>query len=306
MQATTTLRTALLSNALFSTLSGLVFIIFSRSVADLIGIGEPIIYQVVGVGLLGFASFVGWIGTRKQIDTFLAALISIADFLWVVGTLGLIMLVFGALQPAGIFTLLLIAAIVLFFGLRQLQGIGSVYATSGKPHTHMLCVAVDTPASPTEIWPIIADLQSIRLYSPNLTEVILRHDAEPGVDVVRQCTDVNGKTWGEYCRRYDHQARRIEFEFLADEPGFPYPFKKMLGGWEVEPNGTGSTINIWFEVTPKYGIAHSIILTLMARNLASSFGAVVARMTAAARGEGVVNRVSQAQYRIKSMLVTCH
>ena len=59
MQATT-LRTALLSNAFFSTLSGLTFIIFSPSVAQLIGIDVPVIYQIIGVGLLGFAAFVAW------------------------------------------------------------------------------------------------------------------------------------------------------------------------------------------------------------------------------------------------------
>ena len=305
MQATT-LRTALLSNALFSTLSGLTFIIFSQSVAQLIGIDVPVIYQVIGVGLLGFAAFVAWTGTRERIDTFLAALISIADFAWVAGTLLLILLAFGALQPAGILTLLAIAGVVLFFALRQLQGISRVYAVYGKPRTHTLCVTVDTPASPDEIWPIIADLPSIRLYSPNLAEVILRDDAEPGVDAVRQCTDVNGRTWGEHCKRYDEKARQVEFEFLADEPSFPYPFKTMLGGWDVEPNGTGSTVNIWFEVTPKYGIAHPIILAVMARNLADGFGDVVARMTAAARGETVQKRISHMQYGIKSVLAACH
>lgn len=305
MQATT-LRTALLSNALFSTLSGLAFIIFSRSIAELIGIDIPVIYQIIGVGLLGFASFVAWTGTRERIDTFLSALISIADFAWVAGTLVLILLTFGALQPAGILTRLAIAGVVLFFGLRQLQGISSLYAVSGKPRTHSLCVTVDTPASPDEIWPIIADLPSIRLYSLNLTEVILRDDADPGVDAVRQCTDVNGKTWGEHCKRYDEQARQVEFEFLADEPGFPYPFNTMLGGWNVEPNGAGSKVNIWFEVTPKYGIAHPIILAVMARNLADGFGDVVARMTAAAHGETVSPQVDLTQYGVKSLLAVCY
>ena len=305
MQAKT-LRTALLSNALFSTLSGLTFIIFNQSLAELIGIDVPIIYQIIGVGLLGFAGFVAWVGTRNRINTFLAAMISIADFAWVAGTLVLILLAFGVLQPTGILMLLVIAGIVLFFALLQLQGISSVYAASGKPRTHTLCVTVDTPASPDKIWPIIADLPSIRLYSPNLTEVILRDGAKPGVDAVRQCTDVNGKTWGEHCKQYDEQTQQVEFEFLADEPGFPYPFKTMLGGWDVEPNGTGSTVNIWFEVTPKYGIAHPVILAVMARSLASGFGAVVARMTAAARGETVSEKVDLTLYGVKSLLAVCH
>jgi len=304
MQATT-LRTALLSNAVFSALSGLVFI-FYRPVANLLGAGEPILYQIIGGGLLAFACFVLWTGTRKPIDTFLAALISLADFLWVAGTILLISLAFNTFQPAGILILLAIATIVLFFGMRQLHGIGQAYAAPGKSQTHELCVAIDTPAAADAMWPIIADLASIRLYSPNLTQVILRNNAESGVDAVRQCTDVRGKTWGEHCIRYEEKTRTIEFEFLADEPGFPYPFKTMSGGWKVEPNGAGATVNIWFAVTPKYGLAHPLILALMARNLAGSFGEVVARMTAAARGESVPVEITASQQGVKSTLAACH
>jgi hypothetical protein len=304
MQATT-LRIALLSNALFSTLSGLTFVIFSPSVAELIGVGAPIIYQIIGVGLLGFACFVAWTGTRQPINAFLAALISIADFAWVGGTLLLLLLAFPALHTAGIGSLIAIAAIVLFFGIRQLQGIGEMYALPGKPDTHKLCVAVDTPESADTMWAVIADLGNIGTYSPNLTRVILRDNAHPGVDAVRQCTDVSGKTWGEQCTRYDQDARSVAFQFLADEPGFPYPFKTMVGGWEVVPKADGSTVTIWFEVTPKNRFVHPVILAMMSRNLARSFGEVVARMTAAARGEHVPTHISLEQHGIRSVVIAC-
>jgi hypothetical protein len=155
------------------------------------------------------------------------------------------------------------------------------------------------------MWLVVADLVNIKTYSPNLTEVILRDDAQPGVGAVRQCTDNKGKTWGEHCQRYDHQTRVVDFAFLADEPGFPYPFKTMDGGWEVVSSGSGSTVNIWFEVTPKYGPAHPMILAMMAKDLAGVFGAVVARMAAAARGESVPAKPSLSQQDITSQLVSC-
>jgi hypothetical protein len=302
---TTPLRTALLANALFSALSGLTCIMFSSSVAALIGLGAPIIYQIIGVGLVGFAGFVAWTGTRQPISAFLAALISMADFLWVVGTLLVLVLAAGALHPAGIASLIAIAAIVLFFGIRQLQGIGKLYALPGKPTTHKLCVAVDTPAPADNMWAVIADLGSIHAYSPNLTRVILRDDAQPGVDAVRQCTDVSGKTWGEHCTRYDPDARSVAFQFLADEPGFPYPFTTMVGGWDIVPKEDGSTVTIWFEVTPRYTLLHPLILALMSRNIARSFGEIVARMTAAARGEEVPTHISLEQHGIRSVLLAC-
>ncbi|MCU0498810.1 MAG: SRPBCC family protein [Anaerolineae bacterium] len=305
---TITLKTALLANALFSILSGLMLILFSDAVRSLIGIGELILYQFVGVGLLGFASIVIWTATRNPINTFLAMMISLADFLWVIGTLLVILGVFSLLQPLGMLILLGVGAIVLFFGVRQLQGIQEVYTISGDPNTQRLCVAVVTPASADQLWPMIADLPSIQRYSPNLTQVILRNQAESGVDAIRQCTDVRGKTWAEHCQRYDHQMRRVDFKFLADEPGFPYPFKTMLGGWQVtpNPNGTGSTVTIWFEVTPKYRAAHPIILAFLARNFARSFGELVARMTAAANGQPITIKGDLAPVGITSTLIACN
>lgn len=301
----TPLKTALFSNAAFSTLSGLVLIGMSAPIVDLMGIGSPILYQAVGVGLLLFAAFVAWTASGRPINTFYALIISVADFLWVAGTALLIAVAFSSLEPAGIVTLIVIAAIVLFFGLRQFSGIGTMYALPDKRDTHKLCVAVDTHEPADKMWPIIADLDTIRWYSPNLTQVILRGDAEPGVDAVRECSDVNGKTWGEHCKLYDHQSRQVVFEFLADEPGFPYPFRTMLGGWEVMPKEGGSTVNIWFEVTPKYGFAHPAILAVMARNLARGFGDVVGRMAAASRGESIPEQVDRDQHSIASRLVPC-
>jgi len=299
------LKTALLSNAIFSAVSGTMLLFLSHPVADLIGVGDALIYQAVGGGLLGFAAFVAWTGTRKPIDIFGAALISVADGLWVVGTALLIILGMGVLQPMGVAALLVVACVVAFFGVRQLQGIAQCYAVEGKPNTHRLCVAVETPTPAETIWTIIADLPSIRRYSPNLTQVILRDHSESGVGAVRQCTDVGGKTWGEYCKRYDPLARSVVFEFLANEPKFPYPFQTMTGGWEVSASGSGSTVMIWFEVTPKYSLVHPIILALMVRNLANGFGEVVARMTADANGQPVPKEIVSAQYGVTSQLSLC-
>ncbi len=300
------LKSALLFNAVFSTLSGLTFILFSRFVADLIGIGTPIVYQILGVGLLGFAGCLVWTATRTPINTFHAMLISLADFLWVFGTVVVISVAFSALNSAGILAMLIVAAIVLFFGLNQLRGIGQVYAVPGKIDTHQLCITIDTPEPANKMWSIVADLVNIKAYSPDLATVILRNDAEPGVDAVRQCTDNRGKTWAEHCTRYDQEARIFDVKFLADEPGFPFPFATMEGGWHIVPKGSGSTVNIWFEVTPKYRVAQPIILALMSKDLARNFGHVVARMAAAARGQAVSGEVVPPQHGISYKLAPCH
>ena len=123
MESEKLLKNALLANAIFSTISGLTFMLASGAVADLVGLGEPWLNQGLGAGLLGFAVLVGWTATRPSIDTALARMISFGDFGWVLGTMVVIALFFGQLNAMGILAMLVIAAIVLVFGLSQLRGI---------------------------------------------------------------------------------------------------------------------------------------------------------------------------------------
>jgi len=284
---TKTLRTALVANAVFSALTGAALLVFGEPIAGWIGVGTPFVHRILGGALLVFAGFVAWTGTRRAVDTFRAALISLADFSWVIGTVVLILMTLGTLEAHAILALLAIAAAVLFFGLRQLQGIGELYRDANGSRAHVLCLEVESPVAPERLWPRVADLRGIGRYAPKLARVVLREDTEPGVDAVRECTDTGGRTWAERCRRFDPDELLLEFEFLADEPGFPFPFETMSGGWEIEPCGSGSTVIVWFTVTPKYGLAHPFVLAMMARKLTTDMGAVVARMSSAARSEAV-------------------
>lgn len=300
-----TLKRSLLSNAIFSSLSGLTFLLAGQSVADLVGLGAPLIYQIIGAGLLGFAGYVAWTATRPPINTFDALQISAADLLWVVGTILLIGLAYGSLNGLGIIAMLVIAGFVLTFGLWQLKGIGDFYAVPGKEGTHRICVVIDTSEPADNMWEIIADIEEIDAYSPHLTEAILRDGAKPGIGAQRQCTDDKGNVWTEECTVYDHEARQFDVTFLAHEPNFPYPFQTMIGGWQVVPAGSGSTVNIWFEVTPKNRWLHPVILGVMSKDLARNFGGVVARMTGAARGESVSSEGAISHNGISYRLAPC-
>ncbi len=300
-----TLRNALLANATFSALSGLALVLFSSDAAGLLGIGSPIVYQVLGLGLLGFAGVVIWTATRRPINTFVAMLISLADLLWVAGTIVVILVAYSALKTTGIVAMLGVAAFVLFFGLRQLVGIGRVYAAPQKQGVHRLCVAIETPETADRMWRCIADLASIKRYSPALTHVILRDNAESGINAVRQCTNAKGETWAEHCIAHDDLTRAIEMRFLADESGFPYPFKTMVGGWDVVSTDVGSTVRVWFEVTARHRFLQPLILAVMSKDLAKSFGETVARMVIDARGEAIPTTVNPAQHGISYRLANC-
>lgn len=125
MQASS-LKAALLSNAVFSAVSGLVMTIFGGAVANLIGLGVPLVYQGIGIGLIGFAGLVAWTGTRTPIDPRWVMWISMADGAWVAGTTLLIIVAVGALKPLGIVALLAVAGIVGGFAVWQMRGVRRV------------------------------------------------------------------------------------------------------------------------------------------------------------------------------------
>jgi len=305
----TVLKRALLANAAFSALCGLGLVVLGGGLAELIGLGSPIVYRVIGLGLALFAGVVGWSATRTPINAFVASLISAADLLWVLGTAIVIVLTYPSLRPLGIVVMLAVAALVLGLALRQLHGIELTFAVPGKPHTSRLCVAVATPVSADDLWLRIADLGNIQRYSPNLARVSLRNQARAGVDAVRECTSRTGQTWAEHCTRFDPVARAIDMRFLASEAGFPYPFGTMTGGWAVVPLAAGSEVTIWFEVTPKYAVLEPFILALMSKDLAQSFGDIVTRMVMDAQGAPTPTpmpvNVLAAQHGVSYRLARC-
>ncbi len=118
----TVLKSALLSNAVFSVVSGMVLMIFGAAIADLIGIGAPWVYQIVGAGLVGFAGVVGWTA-RTPINPQWATWISVADGAWVVGTVLLVIVAGGVLKPLGVMALLMVAGVVGGFAVWQMRGV---------------------------------------------------------------------------------------------------------------------------------------------------------------------------------------
>jgi hypothetical protein len=248
---------------------------------------------------------VALVALRRPVNTFLALLISIADLLWVVGTAALLPFAGTAMQPAGAMALIAIAAVVMLFAVLQLRGIGQHFAARGKAGVSRLCVSIDAPARADSLWPLIADIGAIGRYAPSLTQVLLRGGAQPGAGVVRQCSNFSGQTWAEQCERLDPASMAIDMRFLADEARFPYPFKTMSGGWKVLPNGERATVQIWYEVTPKFALLHPLILALMSRGLARSFGEIVTRMVLALRGTAAPDSVDPARCDVAYRLADC-
>ena len=115
------LRCSLLGNVVFSTLSGLIFVLAASPVASFIGVAEVALVRGVGVGLIGFAACIAFVATRPEIDPKATLAIILGDLSWVVGTVPVVML--DWLSPDGLIAALVIADVVLLFAGLQYYGV---------------------------------------------------------------------------------------------------------------------------------------------------------------------------------------
>lgn len=115
------LRLALRGNATFSTLTGLASIFFAGSLASWMGLPAPALLVALGVGLVGFASFLFWFASLPEVSPSLAWGVVGADLAWVVGTVPLVLA--DVLTRPGDWLAIGIAEIVMLFAVLQAIGI---------------------------------------------------------------------------------------------------------------------------------------------------------------------------------------
>lgn len=114
-------------NAAFSTINGLVVLTMSMQMADflfvpdfiLFGMSPVTILQVLGIGLLLFAAYVGFVAWSlpKQIEQ--VKFVIMADWLWVVSTIILFAFAAHIFTYAGLWFFVITALIVAGFAIKQ-------------------------------------------------------------------------------------------------------------------------------------------------------------------------------------------
>lgn len=128
----TLLRRVLYGNVAFSVLSAGLFLFASQQVVEFLGIAGTMVFDLVdgvtfisilGVGIAIFALDVLYVATRKPLSVPQAWMIAIADFVWV--ALSWLLLATGAIpfSDAGNWAVLIVADIVLIFGIAEVVGI---------------------------------------------------------------------------------------------------------------------------------------------------------------------------------------
>jgi hypothetical protein len=115
------LRMALLANALFSTISGLVLVSAQRWVVRLLGLPAETDLITLGISLLVFAAILVFFARKNPIKLLDAWIAVILDVAWVIGSYPILFLV--PFSTSGKWVVGIVAEVVTLFALAQWLGI---------------------------------------------------------------------------------------------------------------------------------------------------------------------------------------
>jgi len=264
------LSRALMANALFSSLSGVAALGAPGFVASVLGALPEQPIQIVGAGLVAFGLAVAVIASRRPVHAPSALAVTVADVLWVMGSVAGVILGCEVLTGPGTGMVLGVAAIVGLFALFQLRGLAR-YARNvgGRSAARSRFVMTESvPAPPEVVWPRLRALDRIDEHLDELVEVDVRE-----IDGVthRSCAKGDGDRWTEEVLVMDDEARELVLRFDTETGDFPVPLEEMIGGWRIRGWGDGSVLELWYEFTVRGGLVGEVMAALMGFGLRNQF-----------------------------------
>ena len=117
------LRRALLGNATFSGLSGLILALDAAPIAHFLGLENPTILLITGIVLMLYVPFLVWLANKTPIPRLLAWLVIELDFLWVIGSAVLVFSTLVPLTVSGKWAIAILADVVAVFAILQYIGL---------------------------------------------------------------------------------------------------------------------------------------------------------------------------------------
>ena len=277
------LRVGLIANAIFSTACAFGLLVDAHRLGHALAV-DPWILRVLAIGLIGFGIHLVVQARRTVLRLRDALLTSLADYAWVAAS-AVFALLWPGLTTGGVALVAGVALGVGGVGTVQLIGLRRAVAEPDEDRrTHHCIMLQHVVAAPSDaMWAIVADMAGIRRYSDDLTESFLRAGATPGPGAVRECVNRKGHRWAERCVAFE-PPHSIELEFQTQEPGFPFPMRRLLGGWSLEPKGPNLTeVTVWWSFTAKTSWAGPVVAAVMSEPIRRDFPRVLERMAHAAR-----------------------
>lgn len=107
-------------NSLFSSICGLIMLIFNSKLIRIFGIQNQYVFPVIGLNLIIFSFFV-WHVSRKQLtNKILVWTISILDILWVLVSFAIVFYGLFVISLIGIIIIILVANWIAFLAFKQI------------------------------------------------------------------------------------------------------------------------------------------------------------------------------------------
>ena len=122
------LRRALQGNALFSAVSGALFLVMNRTLLQFLGLPDSASLTPLGIGLLGYAAWLLWNARREKIRILEGWIAVILDLAWMVGSYALLFAV--KFSSGGKWAVVAVAELVFLFAVMQWLGLRRVSGNS--------------------------------------------------------------------------------------------------------------------------------------------------------------------------------
>lgn len=239
------LQKALCTNSIFSGISGLGLVFFNKNIAELFGINETTVFWIIGLALIYFSLTI-LIEVKKQ-RAIAVMWIIIQDFLWVIGSVYLLIADPFKISNTGNILISIISLIVLFMGVNQSLALANMDSIGQKPKKRLAFKRVIN-ANKSTIWKVISDVGNYHQVAPNIDHSKIISGQEVGM--VRSCS--HGKdVWTETCSIWEEEKT---YSFVVDTSAldYPYPLSFLQGTWNVNQiNSHQSEIEMIFELTYK-------------------------------------------------------
>lgn len=247
------LRITLLSNALFSLLSGLVLLLFYQSVSQWFGVDHKITFWVLGIGLLIFAYTV-FIEVKKPEPIKVFAII-VQDLMWVIGSIVLLSFKPFGISLLGNQVIAIVAFMVFLFGVGQTIGLAQVDNHKEKGLKKIVVERI-VNANKERTWKTVANVGNYHSVAPNIDSVEIISGEKEGM--VRKCTH-KADSWTEVATLWE-EGETYSFKVNTEAHDYPYPLKYLTGNWLVEEVAENKTrIRMTFEFIYKRKI-HNILI----------------------------------------------
>lgn len=119
LKSSTSIRSILYGNAIFSGVSGLLLILASRPIAAFLGLDMPLPILILGIGLVGYAALIYINASRAEISRSFVLFAVVCDSIWVLLSIILLLTDWVPFSVAGKWAVGIVAAIVDVFATLQ-------------------------------------------------------------------------------------------------------------------------------------------------------------------------------------------